>query len=166
MFFNTACSASNFVCWFITRPSPVCVWGVCGARGAWGVCGVWGWQGQKLSLCRDTVFNLAEGTIEGKVLSMYSWVPSVPPARRRTELGSSSLPPPSPPRARNGLGGAAQACAEEAGGEAGRVVENGAPALVGPASDARGQLGRDQKASAKGRGKTTQWRAQGEEWTG
>eukprot|EP00964_Phaeocystis_antarctica_P152583 scaffold120536_cov21-Phaeocystis_antarctica.AAC.1 len=38
------------------------------------------------------------------------------------------------------------------------VVENGAPALVGPASDARGQLGRDQKASAKGAGKA-QWRA-------
>ena len=162
MFFNTACSASNFVCWFITRPSPVgcvgCVRCVQCVR-----CGGWvrwvGWQGQKLSLCRDTVFNLAEGTIEGKVLSMYSWVPSAPPARRRTELGSSSLPPPSPPRAGNGLGGAAQACAEEAGGEAGRVVENGAPELVGPASDARGQLGHDQKASAKGRGKTTQSRA-------
>ena len=106
-----------------------------GVRGVRGVHGCVGWQGQgqKLSLCRDTVFNLAEGTIEGKVLSMYSWVPSAPPARRRTELGSSSLPPPSPPGAGNGLGGAAQACAEEAGGEAGRVVENGAPALVSPA---------------------------------
>ena len=88
MFFNTACSASNFVCWFITRPSPVgCVGGV-------GCVGCVGWQGQKLSQCRDTVFNLAEGTIEGKVLSMYSWVPSAPPARRRTEWGSSSLPCP------------------------------------------------------------------------
>ena len=85
MFFNTACSASNFVCWFITRPSPV---------GCVGCVGCVGWQGQKLSLCRDTVFNLAEGTIEGKVLSMYSWVPSAPPARRRTEWGSSSLPCP------------------------------------------------------------------------
>ena len=77
-----------------------------GVRGVRGVHGCVGWQGQgqKLSLCRDTVFNLAEGTIEGKVLSMYSWVPSAPPARRRTELGSSSLPHPSPPWARNVLG--------------------------------------------------------------
>ena len=64
-----------------------------------------GMAGKELSQRRDTVFNLAEGTIEGKVLSMYSWVPSAPPARRRTVLGSSSLPP-------GGLGG--NACAAEA----------------------------------------------------
>ena len=72
----------------------------CGAarRAVMGCVGLGEGQEAELGLCRDTVFNLAEGTIEGKVLSMYSWVPSVPPARRRTELGSSSLPPlPSPP---------------------------------------------------------------------
>ena len=98
MFINTACSASNFVC----LSSRVHLGGG-GAVGWRGRGAVWREatgvrvgpeaQEKELGLCRDTVFNLAEDTIEGKVQSMYSWVPSAPPARRRTVWGSSSLPP-------------------------------------------------------------------------
>ena len=137
--------------------------GVCAVRGCgWGVCGngrAWVGRGRS-SVCAVTrVSTSLRAPLRERFCPCTHGSPRRPPHADARNWGRHRSLPPSPPRARNGLGGAAQACAEEAGGEAGRVVENGAPALVGPASDARGQLGRDQKASAKGRGKTTQWRA-------
>ena len=90
-------------------------------------------QEKELGLCRDTVFNLAEGTIEGKVQSMYSWVPSAPPARRRTVWGSSSLPP---SVGREGAGKRRASVVQECGAP-GNVVQK--RRTVVSASDAEGQ---------------------------
>ena len=108
MFFQHGMFCVGFRCCFITRPSPVrCgVWG--GGRGAWGSVGCVGWYGRELSLCRDTVFNLAEGPLRERFFPCTHGFPRCPPhadarswARHRS-VGKGCA---------GGVGGAVQ-CAE------------------------------------------------------
>ena len=96
---------------------------------------------------------------------MYSWVPSAPPARRRTELGSSSLPHPSPPWARNVLGEAV--LSEGANGRQERSRRERRTGLsLGSASNARDLIGRARPEGICQSAAKARWRAAGREWTG